>query len=247
MKNSLLVILILLSIVQNMYGEEIENKEIKVTETKEESFTSKSTSESGIELKKESKIENKKKIAGLSPLLLITLLCQDSDDETSSVSVNGEDIPIVGSFYEGSIDGNREKLYGIGFNTSTGIEFIYQSRKYYNKNECAGFFIGSIITAGIDSMRTHIEKNSSGKDTVYIFGSEGKKIYSWGIRAGGNMGYRFKVGKNGTYISTKAGLVLPLHIISGNTGYNAEQKRELYATNAFYKMWDFGLHLEYMF
>ncbi len=99
MKKSLLLILILLSIFQSMYGEEIENKEIKVTETKEESFTSKSTTESGIELKKEIKIEKKKKIAGLSPLLLITLLCQDSDDEeTSSISVNGEDIPIVGSF-----------------------------------------------------------------------------------------------------------------------------------------------------
>jgi hypothetical protein len=248
LKKSLWIILILLAFFQIVQGEEIKTEEIKEEEIKEDSLNFTNTSESGIKVEADIKIEDKKQknVSGLSPLLILTLFGQDDNNE-SSVKINGEDIPIIGSFYCGNIEGNREKLYGVGFNTSTGIEFIYQNRKYRNKDECAGFFTGSIITAGINSMRTHLKKDSSGKDTVYISNSEGKKVYSWGIRAGGNMGYRFKLGNSGTYISTRAGVVLPLHFISGGHNYNVEQKRELYATNAFYKMWDFGLHLEYMF
>ena len=226
----ILVLFFLFNIV-TAYGENVEEK-LELEKIKEKATLN----------IKENELNREKDSAGISPLFIITILCQSDDDDDDTVEIENADIPLIGSCYAGEINGRTEKLYGVAFNGFKKFEVNYQKRHYYN-DECTGFFNGVIVAAGYDFMRTHIENGD-----VYISNNEGSEVCSFGIRAGGNIGYRFKLSKKEKiYLSTRLGLVLPLHVIAGHLDYDEKQKRELYMTNAAFKMVDFGFHLENVF
>lgn len=168
---------------------------------------------------------------GLSPLVI-----NENEPEDNEILISG-------SLSAGIANGRRETLYELYLAKET-IEINAQNRIYFFK-DATGIFAGTFLSAGYYTMKTYIERYDGGL-VQYVGNEEGMDYYSWGVRAGGNIGVRWMLIKN-VFITPRLGITLPILQIQRVSGYSNADMVQLQFSTMVMKMPDAGLHLEVRF